>query len=322
MREDMLRLMDGSKLPPDSVLGLITIFTVPDKAVSGSHLAKLWAREGLDPKLIPEARRPVDDFRQACRAVETRKGGNSANGHKTEIKVDEVTNQGDECVYQITRMVRDMQHRVIDHPKAMTLAYNKTLAEQDHSAANCITVTPQDPQTFGALKGLADIITDTYDKNVGKSVPGQKIRNAVREYMHLLGGTNLRRASGGVYFVPVAGADTLSSLARICGDLYGHDADFSFFPQPGTKAAAQMVADAHVRNIQADADEMIAKITERLKSSGKVRKDLLTNLVQRRRELGALRKRYIDLLGGEQKLITEKLSMVDDQLEKLMAQAV
>jgi hypothetical protein len=314
--------MDGSKLPPDSVLGFITIFTVPDRPVSGTQLAKLWAREGLDPKMIPEARRPVDDFRQACRAVETRKGGNTANGHKTEIKVDEVTNHGDECVYQITRMVRDMANQVIDHPKAMTLFFNKPRAEVDHSSANCVTVTPQDPATFGALKGLADIITSAYDKNVGKSVPGQKIRNAVRDYLHIVGGTNLRRASGGVYFVPKTGVDTLEALERICDDLYGHDADFGFYPQPSTKAAAAMVADAHVRNVQSEADEMIARITERLKSNGKVRKDLLTNLVQRRRELGALRKRYIDLLGGEQKLITEKLSMVDDQLEKLMAQAV
>lgn len=321
MRDDMLRLIDGSKLPADAVLGVITIFTVPDKSVNGAKLLAEWAREGLDPKHMPDVRKPVDDFRQACRRVETRKHGSSNGTRRTEVKVDEVTNQGDLCVYQITRMVRDQAQRVIDHPKAMTLEFDKNVALSYPDATDCIKVIPQDPTTFGALKGLADDITNWYDGHRSE-VPGQKVRNAVREVMVEMGGENLRRASGGVYFVPTAGADTLTSLARICDNLYGADADFSFFPQPSTKAAAKMVAKHHVMNVQIEADEMISKISERLKSNTKVRKDLLTNLVQRRRELGAHRKLYIEILGTEQKLITEKLSMVDDSLEALMAQAV
>jgi hypothetical protein len=321
MRADMLRLRDGSELPPDAVLGVITIFTVPDKSVDGGVLTSQWAREGLDPKFIPDVRKPVDDFRQACRRVETRKSGTS-NGHRTEVKVDEVTNQGTVCVYQITRMVRDHTNNVIDHPKAMTLHFNKDDAEADPTSANCVTVIPQDPATFGVLKGLADDILKWYDAHRSE-VPGQKVRNAIREVIvQLCGGENLRRQSGGVYFVPKDGADTLASLARVCDNLYGGDADFSFWPQPNTKAALKMVAKHHVMNVQNDADEMIAKITERVKNGGKVRKDLLTNLVQRRRELGAHRKKYIDILGTEQKLITEKLEMLDDQLETLMAMAI
>jgi hypothetical protein len=320
---DMLRLLDGTKLPEEAVLGVITIFTVPDKNVDGAVLANEWAREGLDPKLIPDTRRPVNDFQQACRSVETRRAGTNAQGHKTEVKVDEVTNAGDECVYQITRMIRDTTNRVIDHPKAMRVIFNKVSAETNPDSANCIRVEPLDPAHFGAIKGLADRIVQHYDSNRG-TVPGQKVRNAVRDYMKILGAENLRRASGGVYFVPMVGADTLKSLARVCETIYPDgDCDFAFFPQPNTKAAAKLIAKHHVLNVQSEADEMMSRISERLKNgTGKVRKDLLTNLMQQRRELGAHRKRYIELLGGEQKLITEKMSMLDEMLENLMERAV
>lgn len=323
MKKDMLRLRDGSHLDPDHVLGFITIFTVPDKSVLAVDLAKAWAAEALDPALIPEARKPVDDFRTACRKVETRKGGSLVNGHKTEVKVDEVTNQGPECIYQITRMVRDAANQVIDHPKAMTLIFNKPMADSGQTASgDCIQVKPRDPATFGALKGLADNILQDYDATVGVSVPGQKIRNAVRDTLHGLGAENLRRGSGGVYFVPKDGVDTVESLERVCTGLYGDAADFYYAPQVNVKGVQKMVAESHVRNVQDRAEGMLVKISERLKNPNKVRKDLLTNLMQERRELGAHRRRYIEMLGQRQKLVTETMTMVDESLERLMEQAV
>src|SRR4051812_13215174 len=230
----MLTLIDGTTLDRDSILGFISLFTVPDNPVPGAKLNRLWTAEGLDAALIPDARKAADVFAQACRQVETRKAGTNP-AHRTEVKVDEVSNGPDERVYQITRMVRDQTNQVIDHPKAMTLALDKPAADGGADAANCIKVIPRDPATFGALKGLADSVVAYYDKNL-TTVPGQKIRNAVRDYMKILGAENLRRKSGGVYFVPVSGADTLESLERVLDKLYEGAADLHFIPQPNTKA--------------------------------------------------------------------------------------
>lgn len=323
MRAELLTLMDGSKLPKDQVLGVITIFTVPDAAVDGTKLNRLWQAEGLDPAFIPDVRKPVHVFQQACRHVETRRGTTSASGHRTEVKVDEVVDAPDECVYQVTRMIRDDVNRVIDHPKAMRVVFKKAEAATKASDTDkVIEVDPLDPTHFGALKGLAETIIDYYKANLSM-VPGQKIRNAFRDCMHVVGGENLRRRSGGVYFVPSAGLDTLESIERVIHALYGDEADLHIWAQPKTKAVAKIVAKHHTLNVQSDADEMIAKISERLKrDNGKVRKDLLTNLMQQRRELGTRRKQYVALLGGEQKLVKEKLEILDDQLDKLMARAV
>jgi hypothetical protein len=40
----MLTLIDGTKLDRDSVLGLISLFTVPDEPVPGTKLNRLWKR--------------------------------------------------------------------------------------------------------------------------------------------------------------------------------------------------------------------------------------------------------------------------------------
>jgi hypothetical protein len=320
VREDMLTLIDGTKLDRDSVLGFISLFTVPDEPVPGTKLNRLWAAEALDPSLIPDARKAADVFAQACRQVETRKAGTNP-AHRTEVKVDEVSNGPDQRVYQVTRMVTDQANQVIDHPKAMTLVLDKPTADGGAVAVDCINVIPRDPTTFGALKGLADSVLAYYDKNL-TTVPGQKIRNAIRDYMKILGAENLRRKSGGVYFVPASGADTLESLERVLAKLYDGAADLHFIPQANTKAMQAMVAHHHTLNVVKECDEMIARITNRLKSGGKVRKDLLTNVIQQKRELGARRKEYAKLLGGEQKKLDGHFDVLDEQIEKLMEAAV
>lgn len=320
MRDEMLTLLDGTTLDRDSVLGFISLFTVPDEPVPGTKLTRLWTAEGLKKELIPDARKAADVFAQACRHVETRKAGTNPS-HRTEVKVDEVSNGPDWRIYQITRMVRDQANQVIDHPKAMTLSLDKHAAEGGAAAVDCITVKPLDPTTFGVLKGLADSVLAYFDKNL-TTVPGQKIRNAVRDYMKILGAENLRRKSGGVYFVPVSGADTLESLERVLAKLYDGAADLHFIPQPSTRAVTDMVARHHALNVVKECDEMIARITNRLRSGGKVRKDLLTNVMQQRRELGVRSREYADLLGGEQKKLTGHLETLDDQVEKLMEAAV
>lgn len=317
----MLRLLDGTELAEDSVLGFITIFTVPDQPVDGVKLTKAWAAEGLDASLIPETRKPVDVFGQACRQVETRRAAGT-NGHRIEVKVDRVVNVTAKCIYQVTRMVTDEQKQVIDHPKAMKVTLDKVGAEQGDP--DPITVTPLDPSTYHLLQSLAADIVDYYKANQS-TVPGTKVRNAIREYMKILGGENLRRKSGGVYFVPKGGGDTLESLERVLDKLYGGDADLHTIPQPNVKAVKDMVAKHHALNVQSEADAMIARLGERLgeyrTNGNKVRSDLLRNVMQERRELGLQRKRYIQLLGGEQKLIQTKLEMLDDQIEHLMQAA-
>jgi hypothetical protein len=140
--------------------------------------------------------------------------------------------------------------------------------------------------------------------------------------MKILGAENLRRKSGGVYFVPMSGADTLEALARVLEKLYGNEADLHTIPQPNTKAVAGMLSKHHAMNVVKECDEMISRISERLKSGTKVRRDLLTNLMQQRRELGARRKQYVGILGTEQKELAGHFETLDESIERLMEAAI
>lgn len=320
--KDLVAVPHGT-IDQRDLLGTITIFTVPDKPVKGSKLTRLWASEGLDPALIPESRQPVHVFQGACREVATKRGGAvGSNGHRTEVKVDEVYENGDECVYQITRLVRDAANQVIDHPKAMTLVFDKALAqaEIDGGKADPITCTPRDPESYGQLKGLEDRVRQDYHRNLS-NVPGQKVRNATRDYMTLLGATPMRK-SGGVYFVPIAGYQTLQSIERVLDKLYGDDARFDTYPMMSTSSARDKLRDHHAVHVVEDAEALMARIVNRLKDGGTIRKDFSTNILQARRELGARRKQYVELLGTETEKVNDHLEILDEQVEKLMAASV
>src|SRR5205085_4934776 len=116
-----------------------------------------------------------------------------------EIKVDEVLNADAECVYQITRMVRDRDRKVIEHPKAMKLTFDKlgqrTGANTDPISADLYEHTHED-----ALRGLEDKIRVGYQFNL-TTTPGARVRAAVRNTLTEIHATKLRGASGGAYFV-------------------------------------------------------------------------------------------------------------------------
>src|SRR5688572_33248846 len=94
------------------VMGYYAMSTVPDRFVPTSKLARAWASNALPMELVPQDRKAVDTFKNACRSVEDRRGGAAPN-RVTEVKVDQVEETYSECVYQITRMVRDRNQREI-----------------------------------------------------------------------------------------------------------------------------------------------------------------------------------------------------------------
>jgi hypothetical protein len=128
-------------------------------------------------------------FRSACRSVETRR--HTAATKRVEVKVDEVLHNAKECVYQITRLVRDEANAVIEHPKAMTLAFDKALGKTHRARARGLRRAPRargrDPH---ALQG-------EHQDDPAQGDPRRGARAAAE-----LGAQNLRRKSGGVYFVP------------------------------------------------------------------------------------------------------------------------
>lgn len=299
------------------LLGRLATFTLPDEGINGAKAVRIWHKHGLDVNMLPNVRQPAHVFQSACRSVETRKRD---NGHSIEIKVDEVLNDSKECIYQITRMVRNKAEKLIDHPKAMRVNFDKTLG----------TITVDALEDYKALRGLEDAIREHYEKNA-KKIPGQKVRNAVRDTLLHIGAQNLRRKAGGLYFVPreyrageqgeeAATLPVLDGMKGALTDMYGERADFYVIPVASDEDMKTMVRKHFVINVAEQASELTLKALNRVrqgKGDRGVRSDLLANLINDRRRLGTAIRDYKSLVGDEMKDLEANVKDLDDALAKL-----
>lgn len=299
--------LKGGVIPAEFLLGFGLAFTVPDRAVSGVKLVRVWGMSGLlDPDLVPRKREPVDAFRVACRSVETRRR-NGAGERTTEVKVDEIVNDPHECVYQITRMVRDKDLRIIEHPKAMRVVY--------HKAKGTITAEPLDRSTYRLLRGLADGIRAHFEKNATK-VTGYKVREAMRRTLEQHGATLLKPS---LYFAPVDSREVLFALRDVLDALYSNgDAGMFLFPQVNGDYEREMIEHAFTMNTGAELDEMLADVVNHQKS-GQIRQDKLDNLFAKHANMQATIERYKGLLNTELASVDEKRGLFMEALENLYA---
>jgi hypothetical protein len=299
-------------------LGKLVTYSMTDDFIPGTKLVRCWAKHGLDPTDLPDVRSGLHNFQSACRSVETRR----RNGAGVEVKVDEVVNNNTECVYQVTRMVRDKTLKVIEHPKAMTVAFDKKLE----------TITVRELEDYNTLRQLEDAIRTHFQKNA-KAIPGQKIRNSVRSTLLKVGAQNLRRKAGGLYFVPhqysVAGpaggtkmADTqptLDGLAGVFEELYGHRGDFWTMPLLDSADAQKMVAKHFAINVAAASEDLLLEAVNRVRA-GKgrgVQPQLRTRLWNERRKLGGQIEQFSKMVALERADIEQNLRDLDKALAEL-----
>lgn len=307
-------------LDPKHFLGRLATYTLPDEPINGSKLVRSWHKHGLDVNDLPDSRQPAHIFQSACRSVETRTRN---NGSSVEIKVDEVLNNSAECVYQITRMVRDKAEKLIEHPKAMRLTFDKALG----------TITVDALEDYKNQRGLEDAIRSHFDKNA-KKIPGQKIRNAVRDTLLQVGAQNLRRKAGGLYFVPATytvndevkeSKPILDGLAGVLEDLYGDEkADFYTIPLVNDEGQRAMVRKHFVINVNERAADLMEKALNRVragKSERGVRSDLIANMVNERRRIQSDVEKFRKLVGDEFKDLRANLKDLDSAISDLVALA-
>lgn len=299
-------------LPEDQLLGRLVIFSIPDTPVSGAKLVRSWNKHGLDVSTLPDARQPVHIFQSACRSVESRK----QNGKNIETKVDEVLDNGVECVYQITRLVRDQAEKLIEHPKAMTLAFEKAAG----------TIEVRELEDYDQLAGVEEKVREHFEANA-KTVPGQKVRNAVRDAITRVGAQNMRRRGGGVYFVPREWKNgtvhptlpILESLQGVLADLYAGEADFDLTRFANGEGEHAMVRKHFAINAAERSQALMERAIQRVRTGPKtaVRTDFLTNLHNERRALVGQVKQFEELVGFEREAIAQNLDDLDAALAKL-----
>lgn len=307
-KKNVIAVTPGGEITKDMILGFYALFYIPDQPVSASTLRRTWMAEGLNENLVPKNRRAVNAFQVACRSVETRRHSNGSSKQE-EIKVDEVSETSNACVYQITRMVRDKDQQVIEHPKAMRITFNKD--------SENIKAERLERGHAEALKGIEARIREHFDANA-KKLPGSKVRAAIRAILDEMGATNVRRKSGGVYFCPKEGQGTLESLQRVLDTLYKGEAELHTIACANAEGERKMIERHFTVNVKEELTELMADISTRLREGQPIRADRLRNIVNRRRELEAHAERYRSLLDSNLGTVDEATRLLDEQIEELV----
>lgn len=311
----------------EHVMGYYALFTVPEREIPSVKFSYAWAAEALPMNLVPTDRKEVDVFKRACRSVETRRANGS--GRIVEIKVDQVSEDDLACIYQITRMIRNKKREIIEHPKAMRVKFVKneeSFREAPYWYSNAMErhLDPVNKLEFEALTatdvdGLTDLeerIREHYDEN-SASVTASKVRTAIRGLMSHIGGINVRKKAGGVYFIPKEGKDELDSIIRVLNRVYGEDAEAHLIPCASEKYQQEMVQRHFEANVSQEIDEMMERVANKLLANRNIRHDALANMFARRKELGVNSARYSKMVGEDMAVVDEKLSLLDQQLGKL-----
>jgi hypothetical protein len=307
------------EIPDEHLLGWLATYTLPDEERSGAKVMRVWAQRGLDVDDLPPMRQPFHVFQSACASVNENRPANG--GQKVQIRADEIENNG-ACRYQITVKVWDQANKLIEHEKAMRVSFNK-----DTHAIDVDRLGYNDPR----LAEIEDRIRNHYDANTA-TVPGQKIRNAVRDTVIDIGGQNVRRKAGGLYFVPkhaiarngsitgnVPTRVTLDALANVLRDLYGDRADFYVIPLANQEGMRDMVRKHFTINANEKARELCEKAVQRVRQ-GKgrgVRAELVTNLINERRRLGGAANQFVELVNVEQDDLKANMRDLDKAIAEL-----
>lgn len=314
----MVAVSKGSKVKP---LGYITWFSVPDKPVNIKTLRKHWRIAGLDPTPLPKNPRSLYLFKLAVRSQEGKVKLDDGTVVQTEVM--DVLENGDVSIYQLSRVVRDRDNRVVDYPKAMRVTFHKPSEEINYDLLGGVKRTK--------LLPVMDAIQDFYEKNA-KMISGRKIRGIVRDFLKDdtdeqsgkvgLSGENLRGKAGGVYFVAARHIEDLEGLSQALGNLYETDGGvygLSTVPLADGKSERGMIRAHHVANSLAETKTAMADVAKLLRDDRKtaVRSDVYAHHY---RKLQALRRRsaeYTALLREEQQEVTDVTEMLSKQLTKL-----
>lgn len=313
--KNVIAVTPGGDITLDMLIGFYVMFSIPEKAAGGSaissaKLRRLWIAEIGDPgTMIPKVPKAVHAFQRACRSVESRRPADEADSRVTEIKVNKVLENADECVYQINRLIRDRDEKIIEHPKAMRLTFTaKDLG---------IVSEPLDQAEAEVLFGIDDRIRQHFEENA-KRISANKVRAAFRQVIEEVGGTKVVR--NGVYFVPRTGYDTLKGLQHILAEMYGPDssAELHLIPAADSGGEKEMVAKHFTVNASKEADKMISEVSHYLRAlDGEVRSNKLKNIIKQRRQLATSAEKYSEILDMELTLVAEKMEILDDQIETL-----
>jgi hypothetical protein len=302
-------LLAGGQLPEELLLGYAVISTVPDAPVRHDALYAAWSDARLSLDLVPRQRDPSSVFRAACRSVETRRHTAADIEHRTEVKVDEISRSGGTASYQVTRLVRDVEGQVIEHPKAMRVTWMR--------GHDQLKIDPLEQDHYTALAPLAGEIQGAFSANKA-TITGAQVRQMIGAVLFGECSATSLRTGGGVTFVPPEARSTLDALRSVFEKLFD-SRDLICLPMVDSDYERQAVERHYTLNAVSQIDGLITTAMGHQRSSKSVRLDTLQRMEEQQVKFSATHRKYRELLNSELELVSTKVEMLDDLLGSLAA---
>jgi hypothetical protein len=311
----LIAVSENSKV---KALGYLTWFSIPDESVGLRKLKAALASVGLPASLAPKDTKAVKVFQRALREQE---GRHRTNGHVIETTVAKVDETTEDMVYQVSRITRDLDDRVVDYLKAVRVIFNKRTEEVRF---NILREVPQ-----SVVGEITESIQEYIDKNASK-ISGARVRTVVRRYLRDtpdeqrglegLSGENLRGRSGGIYFVPAKHLDELKALQEALDDIYGGRGYLHAVPLADGKSERELVRRHHVANAKQEITEAINDVRGLL-SADRDRAPRTDSVAFQWNKYHALLRRsaeYAEVLEDAQEEIEDLSDVLKTQLGKLL----
>jgi hypothetical protein len=301
------------------LLGHIVFYSIPEEYKTVVQIADAFSRVGLAASFVPPAAKPVHRFQAACRSVEQRR----SERRNCEVKVAQIDETPEYCLYQVHFLVRDRQHRVVEHPKALRVTFTKQSRELDFEYLNDRSANRGLPHAHSldlpSLAGLEERIRAFY-RSTADSVPGAKLRTIVRKLLVSVHAEPMRD-SGGVYFVPINGKETLNAVGQAVHLLYPSSAEFATIPLANDAEKRRMIRNRLTVNTIPVIDDLLSQVTRELRAAKMNREPVGEHIVNRfftsRRRVAAVKDEYAQLLNDELGELAVKIEILDQQLETL-----
>lgn len=315
--DGLVAVSKDSKIKP---LGYVCWFSMPEEPVQISKLRREWLLAGLDPEPLPRDQKAADIFRRAMRAQEAR----VTNPDRTITQTDvvDVVNGEVEIVYQISRVVRDLEEKAVDYPRAMRVIFNK---ETDEVKYYVLGGVPR----AECLPMMTEI--DNYVEKYAKSVTGRKVRGIIRNYIKQdsdegrgivgLSGTSLRGQAGGVYFVLARHAEQVEALSEVLDRLFSeHRGYLHSVPLADGASERELIRRHHIASALEESKQAIEEVRKVLAYEDRT-KAIRGNVIQVHwSKLRSLQRRaaaYNAALADESEEVDQAIELMRKQLKGL-----
>ncbi|HEY8415590.1 MAG TPA: DUF6744 family protein [Thermaerobacter sp.] len=299
------------------MLGHLVWYSLAECRLGADVLNQLYTDHGLPSKHAPRRIRARDAFRRATTGLY----------HKVPREQGEVRYMIRDVATTPKEIARGLVAEIVDK-EGRRLAYYHTGTVVYQDETDAIYWMPGDDSVPGELEAtalkLVDLIRQAFTTARGHYTSSH-IRRIVRLVLDELYPVAVR-PSGGVYFVPTGGEDTLRRLQAFLhavGTTAGVHAEFRLVPLLDTAEQREMVRASAVQEVTAQVEAMLHQMEVVLKERAgqELRQSDIQAVAGRWQYIRDLAKQYRDLLEDQLAELDGKLDYARLQVEAFLERA-